>query len=205
MESKNILTLPVMLLGWVTENHTYGMERNFTDRIETTFPQLLGVTTMTCGLYWNLLVMQSPLKPREVGEYSGSPDLGLTGWELSWGCTFMMRKTNMGYKELIDILQDESNPNVLDYIEDVAIAIKELLAENQALRNAANGFKKQLESAEARVEKAERERDAAIKILRKIEWCNGCKNFRGLQGCRIGALVTCNPQNDMYVFGEGEE
>ena len=33
----------------------------------------------------------------------------------------------------------------------------------------------------------------------------GCKNFRGLQGCRIGALVTCNPQNDMYVFGKGEE
>lgn len=89
--------------------------------------------------------------------------------------------------------------------EDAAIAIKELLTENQALRNAANGFKRQLEAAEARVEKAERERDAAIKMLRKIEWCNGCKNFRGLQGCRIGALVTCNPQNDMYVFGEGEE
>lgn len=62
-----------------------------------------------------------------------------------------------------------------------------------------------IESAESRAEKAERERDAAIKMLRKIEWCNGCKNFRGLQGCRIGALVTCNPQNDMYVFGEGEE
>lgn len=62
-----------------------------------------------------------------------------------------------------------------------------------------------VEAAEARAEKAERERDAAIKMLRKIEWCNGCKNFRGLQGCRIGALVTCNPQNDMYVFGKGEE
>ena len=61
------------------------------------------------------------------------------------------------------------------------------------------------EESEARAEKAERERNAAIKMLRKIEWCNGCKNFRGLQGCRIGALVTCNPQNDMYVFGEGEE
>ena len=114
-----------MLLGWVNENHTYGMERNFTDRIETTFPQLLGATTMTCGLDWNLLVMQSPLKPREAGEYSGSPDPGLTGWELSWGCTFMMRKTNMDYKELIDILQDESNPNVLDYIDDAVTAIND--------------------------------------------------------------------------------
>lgn len=97
----------------------------------------------------------------------------------------------MDYKELIDILQDESNPNVLDYIDDAATAINALLA--------------RAESAEARAEKAGRERDAAIKMLRKIEWCNGCKNFRGLQGCRIGALVTCNPQNDMYVFGEGEE
>lgn len=56
-----------------------------------------------------------------------------------------------------------------------------------------------------RAEKAEKERDVEIKMLRKIEWCNGCKNFRGLQGCRIDALVTCNPQNDMYVFGEWEE
>ena len=141
-----------MLLGWVNENHTYGMERNFTDRIETTFPQLLGATTMTCGLDWNLLVMQSPLKPREAGEYSGSPDPGLTGWELSWGCTFMMRKTNMDYKELIDILQDESNPNVSDYIDDAVTAINDLLA--------------RAESAEARAEKAERERDYAIKQLK---------------------------------------
>lgn len=88
---------------------------------------------------------------------------------------------------------------------NAAESITELLTENQALRNAANGFKKQAEAAEARAEKAARERDAAIKMLRKIEWCNGCKNFRGLQGCRIGDLVTCNPQNDMYVFGEGEE
>ena len=88
---------------------------------------------------------------------------------------------------------------------NAAEAITDLLTENQALRNAANGFKKQFEAAESRAEKAERERDAAINMLRKNEWCNGCKNFRGLQGCRIGALVTCNPQNDMYVFEEGEE
>ena len=77
------------------------------------------------------------------------------------------------------------------FIEQAITAINDLIARTKA--------------AEARAEKAERERDAAIKTLRKIEWCNGCKNFRGLQGCRIGALVTCNPQNDMYVFGEGEE
>ena len=47
-------------------------------------------------------------------------------------------------------------------------AITDLLIENQALRNAANGFKKQLEAAEARAEKAERERDAAIKELNRV-------------------------------------
>ena len=29
------------------------------------------------------------------------------------------------------------------------------------------------EEAESRAEKSEREKDAAIKMLRKIEWCNG--------------------------------
>lgn len=38
-------------------------------------------------------------------------------------------------------------------------AITDLLTENQALRNAANGFKKQLDAAESRAEKAERKRD----------------------------------------------
>lgn len=52
---------------------------------------------------------------------------------------------------------------------DAAIAINELLAENQALRNAANGFKKQLETAESRAEKAERERDAAVSDLLRAE------------------------------------
>ena len=60
----------------------------------------------------------------------------------------------MDYKELIDILQDESNPNVLDYIDDAVTAINALLA--------------RAESAEARAEKAERERDAAIKELNRV-------------------------------------
>lgn len=60
---------------------------------------------------------------------------------------------------------------------DAAIAINELLAENQALRNAANGFKKQLETAESRAEKAERERDAAIKDMKQNTKCYICKHY----------------------------
>lgn len=45
-------------------------------------------------------------------------------------------------------------------------AITDLLTENQALRNAANGFKKQLESAEAR---AKRQRRRGMRQLR----CSG--------------------------------
>lgn len=51
----------------------------------------------------------------------------------------------MDYKELIDILRDENNPNVLDYIDDAVTAINDLLA--------------RAESAEVRAEKAERKRD----------------------------------------------
>lgn len=60
---------------------------------------------------------------------------------------------------------------------DAAIAINELLVENQALRNAANGFKKQLEAAEARVEKTDRERNAAVKTIFKWTGCPECKHW----------------------------
>lgn len=66
-------------------------------------------------------------------------------------------------------------------VVQVITAITDLLTENQALRNAANGFKRQLEAAEARVEKAERERDYAIKQLKiaadETGGCWGCKWF----------------------------
>lgn len=65
--------------------------------------------------------------------------------------------------------------------------------------------RKTLAEVEVRAEKAERERDTAINLLREQEWCNGCEHFRGLKGCDIGALVTCNSQNDMYKFGAKEE
>lgn len=38
----------------------------------------------------------------------------------------------MDYKELIDILRDESNPNVLDYIDDAVTAINDLLSRTEA-------------------------------------------------------------------------
>lgn len=56
-------------------------------------------------------------------------------------------------------------------------AITDLLTENQALRNAANGFKKQLDAAESRAEKAERERDAAIKDMKQNTKCYICKHY----------------------------
>lgn len=60
---------------------------------------------------------------------------------------------------------------------DAAIAINELLVENQASRNAANGFKQRLEAAESRAEKAERERDAAIKDMKQNTKCYICKHY----------------------------
>lgn len=67
--------------------------------------------------------------------------------------------------------------NLVRMCGDAAIAINELLTENQALRNAANGFKKQAEAAETRAEKAERERDIAVEQLHHCENnCDYCRN-----------------------------
>lgn len=116
----------------------------------------------------------------------------------------------MDYKELVEHLSEWNENLISELCADDILTCDDLCGCTgdcivvQAI-TAITDLLARAESAEVRAEKAERERDAAIKMLRKIEWCNGCKNFRGLKGCRIGALVTCNPQNDMYVFGKGEE
>lgn len=99
----------------------------------------------------------------------------------------------MDYKELIDILQDESNPNVLDYIDDAATAINALLA--------------RAESAEARAEKAERERDYAIKQLKiaadENGGCWGCKWFDDMtEKCtNPEGMVSCSTvTNNMWEW-----
>lgn len=86
-------------------------------------------------------------------------------------------------------------------------AITDLLTENQALRNAANGFKKQLEAAEARAEKAERERDYAIKQLKiaadENGGCWGCKWFDDMtEKCtNPEGVVYCNTRtNNMWEW-----
>lgn len=63
------------------------------------------------------------------------------------------------------------------------------------------------EAAEARAEKAERERDAAIQYMRKtFGWCTGCVHFTGIygSGCKIGEMSTCGEENNRYVFCEEE-
>ena len=86
-------------------------------------------------------------------------------------------------------------------------AITDLLIENQALRNAANGFKKQLEAAEARAEKAERERDYAIKQLKiaadENGECWGCKWFDDMtEKCtNPEGMVSCSTvTNNMWEW-----
>lgn len=101
------------------------------------------------------------------------------------------KEHHVGFDNLIDHPDARYIAESRELFHLMIIAITDLLA--------------RAESAEARAEKAERERNAVVKTRRQLGWCYGCKNFRGMKGCRIGALVTCNPQNNMYVFGEGEE
>lgn len=63
------------------------------------------------------------------------------------------------------------------------------------------------DTAEARAEKAERERDAAIQYMRKtFGWCTGCIHFTGIygSGCKIGEMSTCGEENNRYVFCKEE-
>ena len=52
----------------------------------------------------------------------------------------------------------------------------------------------------AELEQVKRERDAAIEYLREIEWCAGCKNFGGLDGCKKWVIGQCTEKHDLYEF-----
>ena len=69
-----------------------------------------------------------------------------------------------------------------------ATAITDLLVENQSLRNAANGFKARAVSAEARAEKAERERDEAREVI-----CERCR------------VLPCRGNECYWYRGQKEE
>lgn len=95
----------------------------------------------------------------------------------------------MEYKELIDILQDESNPNVLDYIDDAVTAINDLLA--------------RAESAEARAEKSEREKDAAVNDLRIFGHCCSCCKWFNAPNCK--AKEPCGTNDNWEWRGLKED
>lgn len=154
----------------------------------------------------------------------------------------------MDYKELIDILQDETNPNVLDYIDDAVTAINDLLARVEAAENERDRLReamkpnclqcesmhkngncmevggfctsvpaahcplipkllKRTSEAETRAEKAERERDYAIKQLKiaadENGGCWGCKWLDDMtEKCtNPEGMVYCNTRtNNMWEW-----
>lgn len=125
----------------------------------------------------------------------------------------------MGYKKLAERLKYYGTTYAIgdnlgreitgtdELMLNAAESITELLTENQALRNAANGFKKQAEVAESRAEKAERERDYAIKQLKiaadKNGGCWGCKWFDDMtEKCtNPEGMVYCNTRtNNMWEW-----
>lgn len=56
------------------------------------------------------------------------------------------------------------------------------------------------EQLSAELEKVTAERDAAISLLRNVNWCAGCINFKGLEGCADNAMSVCDKGNDHYQF-----
>ena len=85
-------------------------------------------------------------------------------------------------KELLDILRDESNCDVLDYVDDAADLIESLAAELERVKQERDGLSIMLTAAESAAETYKRERDAAVGDISKE--CHKCKHFKVLfNGC----------------------
>lgn len=111
----------------------------------------------------------------------------------------------MGVEKLIERLRTESlyadkaSLEIMDLCMEAATALSTLQVENQALRNAANGFKAENEKLRADLEQAKAERDAAISDLETImaygggnlDTCQYCKNG---QCYARGGTKLCLPQ-----------
>ena len=85
---------------------------------------------------------------------------------------------------------------------DAATALSTLQIENQALRNAANGFKAENEKLRAELEQVKREREAAVADLEHLmlvvnsgECCTMCKHdHEHLTGPCAGQSTRCEPE-----------
>lgn len=106
------------------------------------------------------------------------------------------------------------------YLREAATALSTLQTENEKLRAEVESFKKghcagcsipavkaeqirdltDAPKLRAELEQVKAERDAAIKYLREIEWCAGCKHFGGLDGCKKWAVGQCTEKHDLYEF-----
>lgn len=135
----------------------------------------------------------------------------------------------MDYKGLIENYDFSSPAKVADWIWNATCAITDLLARAEEAESEAERWKmahnqaavnfqqenkecnkvlSELKAAEARAEKAERERDAAVNYMRRVfGWCTGCVHFTGNygMGCKIGKMSDCSVGNDSYEFYNGEE
>ena len=112
------------------------------------------------------------------------------------GLSGQQRRTDMDYKELIEHLKECSTYGFKqEECAEAATAITDLLA--------------RAEAAEARAEKAERERDAAIKQIREFAVsvdrpCACCKHDTG-DYVALGVCGGCSVENDKWEWDGGNQ
>lgn len=113
---------------------------------------------------------------------------------------------------------DYTIQNMRTVLEKVRSTLSKLQAENETLRaelkskvdlvfQQAKELDRRhllLQEQEAELEQVKRERDMDIKRLREIDWCAGCKDFCGLDGCAGVGMENCTAENDHYQFGPKE-
>lgn len=116
------------------------------------------------------------------------------------------------------LYKDKATLEIMDLCMEAADALSTLQAENEKLwtglksnvdlvfRQAKELDRRHLllQEQEAELEQVKRERDMDIKRLREIDWCAGCKDFCGLDGCAGVGMENCTAENDHYQFGPKE-
>ena len=104
--------------------------------------------------------------------------------------------------ELLEILRDEDNCNVLDYIDEAADLIESLAAELEQVKQERDGLNILLGQAQSMLETRTRERDAAVKDIYSMKACALCKHYPSGEECETYFLLCIECDNEKCICKE---
>lgn len=101
----------------------------------------------------------------------------------------------MDVEKLIEQLNDWNEKYISNLCGDRTIKCEEYCIKDDCLIVKAATA---LEQLQAENDRLRREKDEALRLLKRFAPCAGCKWYRGIKGC--GHEIGCDPGNDRYEF-----